>query len=206
VVGDKLILAYFPILTYTISTFKKNISKVMVRNVFSKRQVGTRRHSAAMRDIMKNDKIAKVLNERREQREFYDVLKKHASGGVTRDEFRQTLGELYKKDKTLSHKEVREIGSAMKDVLGKKRMLEPKEEKKSIAPVVPMLTKKKELESNPKSISPAAQPRISLKDNRNFPSQEDTRKESDAVSPSRFKKPTEEAKGLLDDILDKKAA
>jgi len=67
------------------------------------------KNSGVMRKLLGNKKIAEVLDQRVEQKEFYEVLKKKAPGGVTRDEVREALSELKEKGKTLTGKEVQDV-------------------------------------------------------------------------------------------------
>lgn len=188
----------------------------MARNVISEKKLGlSRRHSGAMRDLMKKGKIGEILNEHREQDAFFNELKKHSSGGITKDEFRETLGALSKNEHdSISNKEVSEIGRAMGDVLGKKRVIIPKEEKKEAVKNIPKPVGKKETgpgnktAESPKS-APSFQNRIQLKDAGRMPLEEESKKRNnDSIIPMPgFKrKPSEKAENLLNDILDKKAA
>jgi len=160
--------------------------------------------SAAMGKLMGNPKISGVLDKKKEQREFYSALSKRASGGITKDEFRETLGELYEKSRMLSHREVKEIGRAMKDTLGKKRIEMPseqiKENKLNSERAKQELSPKSSIESLKNfNAKPGVQNRFSPKD-------PDSTATESGILFSRVKKQNEKASRLLDNILNKKAA
>jgi hypothetical protein len=192
----------------------------MAKRVFSGRQMASNyRKSGAMRELMKNDKIKSVLNEAREQKTFYDTLKKSSGGGgTTKDEFRRALGDLYEKSGTISHKEVKEIGRAMKRELGTKRIEMPTEQKGEISknkmPLSP--NKQSPIQKSPaepvKNVNTKSpvQNRTLLKGLNEPLYPTDTKSDlenenTSVIQLSRFKKPGEKASGLIDEILNKKA-
>lgn len=50
--------------------------------------------SPAMKKFMSNPRIAKALSLPKQRKQFYGEMKKYKSGGVTKDEMRQVLGEI----------------------------------------------------------------------------------------------------------------
>jgi hypothetical protein len=178
----------------------------MVKRIFTGKQMRSSnpRKSAAMGELIKNPKISKVLNEEREQREFYSALSKRRSG------------ELYARDKTLSHKEVEEIGRAMKDTLGKKRIKISSEQIENDRPH--SWRDRQESASEP-STEPAKnnigtksgiENRFSLKDSKELEklpateSSQNIQTNNASLSSSQNKERNERASHLLDDILNKK--
>ncbi|MFH0969024.1 MAG: hypothetical protein V1804_00785 [Patescibacteria group bacterium] len=103
----------------------------MVKTLFIGRQIRSSNplKSGVMREVMKNDKIRGVLNKSSKQKQFLDALKKRSGeDSVSKDEFRQALGDLMtNKNDAISKSGVIEIGRAMKDKLGKKRYIISKE-------------------------------------------------------------------------------
>lgn len=54
-------------------------------------------NSQAMKELLSNKKVSKILDKKSEQMEFYKALKeKESGGGVTKDEVRQVLGKFRK--------------------------------------------------------------------------------------------------------------
>jgi hypothetical protein len=188
----------------------------MVKNIFKKREMryksylkSERNEGSAMEELMENPKIARVLDKKSEQREFYGTLSKYAEGGITKKEMRETLGELYMKDKTLSHKEVKELGSAIAKEynLGKHRIEVPKEEAKDQA------ANQKASAQSSKSFDVAAgvqgavlEKGLSDMANSTSAVHNEESGKNNVVPFSRYKKPSEKASGLINDILNKKAA
>lgn len=85
------------------------------------------RKSPAMKDL-------NLPLDRKQSRQFYDALKKNSGGGgITRDEFRKTLGDLMSnQNDSITKGKVMEIGRIMKKELGDKRYIMPKPKKKNI--------------------------------------------------------------------------
>lgn len=177
----------------------------MVKRIFTGKQMSfsNYRKSAAMGKLMKNSKISGTLDSKREQKEFYSALSKYGSGGITKDEFRKTLGDLYENSRTISRKEVKEIGRAMKGELGKNRIEKSEEKIKEIIKNQPSepsrRTKMAERMPPQPSNSFHAINLISA-----VPSQQ--KEGNNIISFSRFKKPSKKASDLLDNILNKKSA
>ena len=69
----------------------------MPKKMFTARDLRARRskYSRAMKKLLKNPKIAEVLNRDEERERFFQGMKKHSAGdGITVDEMRMVLGEL----------------------------------------------------------------------------------------------------------------
>lgn len=101
---------------------------------YSKDMRGNYKSSRAMKSLMKNSRVKKVLDNPRERRNFFRELKKQRVGGVTKDEMRGILGKLRKSGgDSLDKGEVRVLADELIKAGRKYIPYSKPEEKKSIS-------------------------------------------------------------------------
>ena len=104
----------------------------MVRDIFSAKDLKFSgvKNSSAMKKIMSNPKMAKVLDKPSERRQLLTAIRKH---GGSKQGVRKALGDLYHgSNDELSREEVSVIGKEIGGgSLGKDRLIAPSEDKKS---------------------------------------------------------------------------
>ena len=73
------------------------------------------KYSGVMGKIMSNEKVAKALNQSKERKEFYGILKNAAEGGVSKNELREISDRLAHghDTRTISQKEGRLIAEGL---------------------------------------------------------------------------------------------
>ncbi len=85
----------------------------MAKLLFTKKEMSTSnfRKSGAMKKLLKNPKIAKVLDKPRERNELYQEMKKYGAGGLTKNEMAEVLWKFKKSGSdSLDSEETRIIG------------------------------------------------------------------------------------------------
>lgn len=75
--------------------------------------------------------VARVLDKRSEQKEFYEILKKHKDGGIDSREMRSIIGSLYQRtDDHIDREEARRL--AREFIGGSRYMLKAKDRRENI--------------------------------------------------------------------------
>lgn len=86
------------------------------KNIYTKKQIAftDAKNSSAMKDLLKNQQVSKILDKPEERKEFFGVLKEKArGGGVSVRTLQETLGQLHEGKKTISKDEAFKLAQAI---------------------------------------------------------------------------------------------
>lgn len=97
-----------------------------MKKIFTQKQLTS--FKTFKKNVLAKDNVAKILDKRNEQREFYEALKEHKKGGVNTREMREIIGSFHHKSNDhIDKKETR--GLAREYIRGSRNMIRPARER-----------------------------------------------------------------------------